>query len=99
MSYSISLQMTNKNVIIFYQKNMSKHNGMCILDLSKVLMYQFHYDYIKYNNKSKLLFTDTDSLLYKIKAEEIYEDLSSDKKGLILVIIQLSKNTTIIQTN
>ena len=40
---------------------------MCILELSKVLMYQFHYDYIKneYENKSKLLFKDTESLMYE----------------------------------
>ena len=39
---------------------------MCILELIKVLMYEFHYDYIKsrYENKSKLLFTDVDSLMY-----------------------------------
>ena len=41
------------------------YTGMCILELSKVLMYEFHYDYLKnqYDNKSKLLFTDTDSLI------------------------------------
>ena len=35
---------------------------MCIFELSKVLMYKFHYDYIKnkYDNKSKLLFTETE---------------------------------------
>ena len=56
--------------------------GMCILELSKVLMYKFHYDYVKINfdNKSKLLFTDTDSLMYEIKTEDVYEDFSSDKE-------------------
>ena len=56
--------------------------GMCILDLSNVLMYEFHYEYIKneYGNNSRLLFTDTDSLMYKIKTEDVYEDFSKDKK-------------------
>ena len=45
-------------------------------------MYKFHYDYIKnkYDNKSKLLFTDTDSLMYAIKTEDVSEDFSSDKE-------------------
>ena len=55
---------------------------MCIIYLSKVLMYEFYYDYIKnkYGNKSGLLFTDTDSLMYEVKSEEVYEDFSKDKK-------------------
>ena len=55
---------------------------MCTLELSKVLMYEFHYDYImnKYDNKSKPLFTDTDSLMYKIKTEDVYENFSADKE-------------------
>ena len=36
------------------------------------------YDKNKYDNKSKLLFTDTDSLMYEIKTEDVYEDFSSD---------------------
>ena len=52
------------------------------MELSKVLMYDFYYDYIenKYDKKSKVLFTDTDSLMYEIKTEAVYEDFSSDKE-------------------
>ena len=54
---------------------------MYILDLSKTLMYDFHYNYIKkkYNNRARLLFTDTDSLTYEIEAEDIYNDFRNDK--------------------
>ena len=40
--------------------NKPAYIGMCILELSKVLMHKFHYDYMKnkYGNKSRLLFTD-----------------------------------------
>ena len=55
--------------------------GMCILDLSKTLMYDFHYNYIKkkYGDRAKLLFTDTDSLTYEIKTEDVYQDFWNDK--------------------
>ena len=45
-------------------------------------MYKFHYDYIKkkYDNKSKLLFTENGSLMYEIKTKVVYEDFSSDKE-------------------
>ena len=45
-------------------------------------MYKFHHDYIKnkYGNKSRLLLTDTDILMYEIKTEEVYENFSKDKK-------------------
>ena len=54
---------------------------MCILDLSKVLTYEFHYNSIKnkYGNNSRPLFTDTGSLIYDIKTEDVYEDFSKDR--------------------
>ena len=54
--------------------------GFTILDLSKVLMYQFHYEYMKqkYDANAKLLFTDTDSLSYEVKTRDIYQDMLED---------------------
>ena len=55
---------------------------MCIMELSKVSLYEFHYDYIKnkYGNNSRPLFTDTDKLMYEIKTEDVYKDFSNDKE-------------------
>ena len=62
--------------------NKSDYTGMFILELRKVLMYEFSYGYIKnkYDNKLKLLFTDTDSLIYDTKTEDFYEDFNSNKE-------------------
>ena len=56
--------------------------GQAILDLSKTLMFDFHYNYIrkKYGNKAELLFTDTDSLLYLIQTDDFYLDIKKDVK-------------------
>ena len=58
--------------------NRPAYVDMCILDLSKMLMYNFHYNYIKnkYNNRARLLFTDTESLTYEIEAEDVYKDVT-----------------------
>ena len=55
--------------------------GFAVLELSKKLMYTFHYLHIKKKypgNKSRLLFTDTDSLAYAIKTDDIYKDMAVD---------------------
>ena len=53
--------------------------GFSILDLSKLLMYKFHYKYIKSKFDAKLVFTDTGSLVYEIKREDVYKDFYEDK--------------------
>ena len=55
--------------------------GQAILDLSKIVMYEFHYDYMvpKYGLENlKLCYMDTDSLVYDIKTEDFYEDIAND---------------------
>ena len=83
----VSCKIFHENLVaIHMKKNFLKLNkpsyvGMCILDLSKVLMYDFHYNFIKakYGDRAKLLFTDTDSLCYHILTDDVYEDLYNHK--------------------
>ena len=51
-----------------------------ILDLSKIIMYEFHYDYMipKYGDRLKLCYMDMDYLVYDIKTEDFYEDIAND---------------------
>ena len=83
----VSSKIFNENLMAVHKVketltlNRPEYVGMCILDLSKTLMYDFHHNYIKkkYNNRARLLFTDTDSLTYEIEAEDIYKDFWNDK--------------------
>ena len=83
----VSSKIFNENLVAVHKiketltLNRPAFVGMCILDLSKALMYDFHYNYIKqkYGNKAKLLFTDTDSLTYEIEAKDVYRDFWNDK--------------------
>ena len=56
--------------------------GRVILDLSKTLMYEFHYDYMrpKYGSKVNLCYMDTDSFVYEIETEGFYRDIAKDVK-------------------
>ena len=69
-----------KNTEVYFNKPV--YVGQSILDLSKSLMFDFHYNYIekKYGNKAELLFTDTDSLMYEIKTKDFYKDIYDDVK-------------------
>ena len=70
-----------KKTCVVYDKPV--YLGMCILDLSKTLMYDFHCNYIKkkYREKAKLLPTDTDSFAYEIETEDFYKDISEDMEA------------------
>ena len=52
--------------------------GQAILDLSKITMYEFYYDYLqpKYDDKVKLCYVDTDSFIIHVFTEDLYEDIS-----------------------
>ena len=76
----------DENLIAVHMKktklyfNKPVYLGMSVLDLSKFLMYDFHYNYIKnkYGDNAKLLFTDTDSLAYEITTKDFYKDINLD---------------------
>ena len=83
----VSSKIFNENLVAVHKiketltLNRPAYVGMCILDLSKTLMYDFHYNYIKdkYGDKARLLFTDTDSLTYEIEADDVYQEFWNDK--------------------
>ena len=80
----ISQKIFSKNFIAIHKikpvliLNKPIYVGFSILDLTKLLMYEFHYKCIKSKFDAKLLFTDTDSLVYEVKTEDVYEDFYQD---------------------
>ena len=68
------VQLTRKKIT----QNKPLYTGFVVLELSKLLMYDFHYNYIQERygvDKARLLFTDTDSLCYKIETDDLYQDM------------------------
>ena len=72
ISEDLSIIETNKTKPVYL--------GLSILDISKILMYEFWYDYIKlkYNDNVKLRYIDTDSFIMNIKTEDFYKDIAHD---------------------
>ena len=60
--------------------NKPMYLGLSILEISKMLMYEFWYDYVKpkYGDNVKLCYMDTDSFIMHIKTEDFYEDIAND---------------------
>ena len=81
----ISQKISSRNFVAIHEikpiltLNKPIYVGFSILDLSKLLMYEIHYKYIKSKSDAKLLLTDTDSLVYEIKTENGYDDFYQDK--------------------
>ncbi len=85
VNYKNTVRFTDKFMAMNMRRNKVVMNkpvylGFAILDLSKTVMYEFHYDYIKpkYGGASKLMYMDTDSLVYHIKTDDFYKDIAGD---------------------
>ena len=84
-NFHTSKHISNDLMIIEMKKvevimNKPIYIGQAILDISKTLMYEFWYDYIKpkYEDKTRLCYMDTDSFVINIKTEDFYKDIASD---------------------
>ena len=82
------MKLTDNNLaIIEMRKVKAKMNkpiylGLSILDISKITMYEFWYDYvkIKYEDKARLCYRDTDSFVFNIKTKDFYKDIAENVK-------------------
>ena len=67
--------------------------GVAVLDLSKKVMLDFHYDFMveQYGSKQKLLYSDTDSLVYHVETENIFADISSTENKHLFDLSNMPK--------
>ena len=73
-----TIEMRRKKV----KMNKPIHLGLSILEIGKLLMHEFWYDYMKpkYDDNVKLCYMDTDSFIMNIKTEDFYKDVANDYK-------------------
>lgn len=74
----VAVQRLKSNILL----NKPIYAGFVVLELSKWLMFDFHYNHIKhtYGERARLLFTDTDSLTYEIETPDVYDDMRRDSR-------------------
>ena len=95
-----------------FKLNKPIYHGMSILDLSKTLMNEFWYYYIKpkHRDKAKLCYMDTDNFIIPIKTEDFYEDIAGDvekwfvtsnydEHDKVLLPISMGKKVTVLMTD
>ena len=77
-----TINLISEDLSIIEMKKMNKpiYLGLSILDISKTLMYEFWYDYMKpkYNDNVRLCYMDTDSFIMNIKTNDFYKDIAND---------------------
>lgn len=84
-----TIQMEKEKVVY----NKATYLGTTILDLSKYLMYDFHYNVMKpkYGNKCEMIYTDTDSFVYDIKTDDLYSEMFEMKEYFDLSDVKIDK--------
>ena len=77
ISEDLSIIEMNKTKV---KMNKPIYLGLSILDISKILMYEFWYDYVKlkYNDNAKLCYMDNDIFVINIKTNDFYKDIAND---------------------
>ena len=73
--------------------------GQAVLDISKTLMYEFWYGYIKpkYEDKARLCYMDTDSFVMNIKTEDFYKDIAGDVEDGLIHLIMIKRIKDLFQ--
>ena len=82
ISEDLSIIEMNKTKV---KMNKPIYLGLSILEISRLLMYEFWYDYMKpkYGNNLKLCYMDTDSFIRNIKTEDFYQDIANDVEKIM----------------